>query len=337
MIRDHHEAYIGWDEFCDNQTMLEKNQTNKEPMLLSGPAREGLALLHGLLICGKCGRRISVRYKGNGGIYPTYECNWLRKEGIITTACLSVRCDILDEVISERALEVLKPRQIEIAIKAVEELEKRNEAVSIQWKMRIERVEYEAQLAQRRYEEVDPSNRLVAATLERRWNDALVQVEQVKEEYAKTRREDPVVVTAENRDRILALAKDLPRLWKSPTTEAKDRKRILRLIVKDITVEKKPGEKAVVLHIRWQGGAREDISINLPLNISDRLRYPKEIVEEIRDMARELSDDDIAKGLNDKGLRSAKGKAFTPSDSLQTRDSYADSQACRGADGKRNI
>ena len=313
MIKDHHEAYIGWDEFCDNQTMLEKNQTNKEPMLLSGPAREGLALLHGLLICGKCGRRISVRYKGNGGIYPTYECNWLRKEGIITTACLSVRCDILDEVISERALEVLKPRQIEIAIKAVEELEKRNEAVSIQWKMRIERIEYEAQLAQRRYEEVDPSNRLVAATLERRWNDALVQVEQVKEEYAKTRREDPVVVTAENRDRILALAKDLPRLWKSPTTEAKDRKRILRLIVKDITVEKKPGEKAVVLHIRWQGGAREDISINLPLNISERLRYPKEIVEEIRDMARELSDDDIAKGLNDKGLRSAKGKAFTPS------------------------
>jgi len=313
MIRDHHEAYIDWDEFCKHQTMLEKNQTNKEAMLLGGPARDGLALLHGLLICHKCGRRISVKYKGNGGIYPTYECNWLRKEGVVTAACLSVRCDILDTVISERALEAIKPQQIEIAIKAVEELEKRNESISNQWKMRIERAEYEVQLAQRRYEEVDPSNRLVTATLEMRWNDALVQLEQVKEEYAKTQRENPVVVTSENRDRILALAKNLPRLWKSTTTEAKDRKRILRLIIKDITVEKQPGQKELILHIRWQGGTCEDISIALPLNISDRLRYPKEIVENIRDMARELSDDNIVDALNEKSIRSAKGKAFTPS------------------------
>ena len=313
MIREHHEAYVNWDEFCKNQTMLEKNQTNNEAMPLSGPAREGLALLHGLLICSKCGRRISVRYKGNGGIYPTYECNWRRKEGLITTACLSVRCDILDNVITERALAVIEPMQIDIAIKAMEELEKRNESFSNQWKMRIERAEYEAQLAQRRYEEVDPSNRLVAATLEKRWNDALVNIEQIKEEYDKTRQEDPVIVTQENRERILALAKDLPRLWKAPTTEAKDRKRILRLIIKDITVEKKHGHKEIILHIRWHGGACEDISITLPLNISDRLRYPKEVVEAVRAMAREMSDNDIANALNNKGLHSAKGKAFNPS------------------------
>ena len=153
----------------------------------------------------------------------------------------------------------------------------------------------------------------MAATLERRWNDALVQLEQVKEEFAKIRREDPVIVTPENRDRILALAKDLPRLWKSPTTEAKDRKRILRLIVKDITVEKKQGQKEVVLHIRWHGGASEDVFVALPLNISDRLRYPQWIIEEVREMALRLSDNDIANELNNKGIKSAKGKSFNPS------------------------
>jgi DNA invertase Pin-like site-specific DNA recombinase len=313
MIQDHHEAYIGWDVFCRHQTMLEKNQTNEEATLIGGPAREGLALLHGLLICGKCGRRISVRYKGNGGVYPTYECNWLRKEGVATASCLSVRCDILDTAASKRTLEVINPQQLEIAIKAVEQLEKRNESISNQWKMRIERAEYEASLAQRRYEEVDPSNRLVAATLENRWNEALLQLQQVKDNLSKAKRKDPAIVTPENRNQILALAKDLPRLWKSATTEAKDRKRILRLIIKDITVEKKQGQKELTLHVRWHGGACEDIPIALPLSISDRLRYSEEIVEEIRHMARDMSNRDIACALNKKGRRSAMGKSFTPS------------------------
>jgi hypothetical protein len=123
---------------------------------LTGPPREGLALLQGLLLCGNCGRRLTVRYRGNGGIYPTYECNWLRREGLATRSCLHLRCDILDHAVSERLLQVIHPAHLQIALDALRELEQRDEALSQQWRMRIERADYEAQLAQRRYEEVDP-------------------------------------------------------------------------------------------------------------------------------------------------------------------------------------
>jgi len=182
IIQDHHPGYITWNTFLDNQTMLEKNQTNGEETRLSGPAREGLALLQGLLLCGKCGRRLMVRYKGNGGIYPMYECTRLKREGLANKSCMHARCDLLDDAVATRVLEVLEPAHIEIALKALEELERQDNRIDRQWQMRLERAEYEAQLRQRRYEEVDPSNRLVAATLERRWNEALQDLEKLRQE-----------------------------------------------------------------------------------------------------------------------------------------------------------
>jgi len=313
MIEGHHEGYITWADYLRNRSVLEKNQTNKESMLLSGVAREGLAMLQGLLLCGTCGRRLSVRYKGNGGIYPTYECNWLRREGVATKSCMSLRCDLLDHAISQRVLEVLQPAQIELAIKAVDELEKRNDTVIKQWRMRIERAEYEAELCQRRYEEVDPSNRLVAGTLERRWNEALVKLEQTQQEYAASQRTESLAATAEQRAQILALAEDLPRLWNAPTTPSRERKRILRLLIKDITVETLTGTRKVVLHLRWQGGACEDKTFERPLPVSDQLRYPSPLVERIRKLACTHPDPDIAAALNREGLLSAKGKPFTTS------------------------
>ena len=167
-IKDHHEGYISWEEYQHNAIVLQQNQTNGVETMLSSAAREGLALLQGVLICGICGRRMTVRYQGNGGLYPVYECNWRKREGLTGKSCMMFRCDIVDEAVARRILEVLKPEQIEIAMKALEELERRNRAADNQWCMRIKRAEYEAQLAQRRYEEVDPSNRLVAA----RWKNA---------------------------------------------------------------------------------------------------------------------------------------------------------------------
>ncbi|MEJ2040925.1 MAG: recombinase family protein, partial [Desulfosarcinaceae bacterium] len=134
LIRDHHEAYISWEAFMNHKKILENNQTNGEETLLSGPAREGLALLQGLLVCGCCGRRLTVRYKGNGGIYPTYECNWKRKEGLSTGSCMHIRCDLIDTPITTRVLEAIKPKQIELAIKALEEIERRETAVDHQWR-----------------------------------------------------------------------------------------------------------------------------------------------------------------------------------------------------------
>jgi DNA invertase Pin-like site-specific DNA recombinase len=311
IIHDHHPGYISWQTFLDNKAMLERNQTNGEDTLLSGPAREGLALLQGLLLCGSCGRRLSVRYKGNGGIYPTYECSRLKREGLAPRSCMHVRCDLLDKPIGERVLEILRPAQIEIALKALEELERQDKAVDRQWQMRLERAEYEAQLRQRRYEEVDPSNRLVAATLEQRWNQALEDLQKLRQEYTERQSSEALAVTPEQRAHARQLARDIPRLWKAPTTKAKDRKRILRLLIKDITVEKLPEPKQMVAHVRWQGGACEDIPFRLLPRACDQTRYPAKIVEEVRDFAKTSPDDQIVATLNQQGRLSATKKPFT--------------------------
>src|SRR5712691_7117424 len=310
-LKEHHEGYITLEEFFKNQERLEKNRTNGEERVLSGPAREGLALLQGLLLCGHCGRAITVRYRGNGGICPTYQCNLLRREGLATKSCMVFRCDLLDGVIAEEMLKALQPAELELALAALHELESRDQGILRQWQMRLERAEYEVALAERRYQEVDPANRLVAGTLERRWNDALVHLEELRKEAAEFQNQEANVATPEQKAKVLALARDLPRLWHAPTTQSKDRKRMLRLLIKDITVERPANQKQLLVHIRWQGGACTDISVQLPLNIADRVRYPFAVVDRIRELARNLHDGEIADRLNREGQLSAKGRPYT--------------------------
>jgi DNA invertase Pin-like site-specific DNA recombinase len=312
-IPDHHEAYITWEEFLQNQTILLRNLTCAEENILTGPAREGLALLQGLLLCGNCSRRLTIRYRGNGGIYPTYECNWLRREGLATRSCLHVPCGILDDAVSERLLQVIHPAQLQIALDALRELEQRDEALSQQWRMRIERADYEAQLAQRRYEEVDPANRLVAATLERRWNDALNQLQETQKKFEDFQATHARATTPQQQEEMLSLARDFPQLWKAPTTQAKDRKRMVRLLVKDITIKKTDKPKQLLAQIRWQGGATETLVVDLPPAIADRLRYPDQVIARVQELAATLADDEIAATLNRENRRSAKGKTFNGS------------------------
>ncbi len=309
-IQDHHESYITWEEFIENRQLLEANRTNGEATLVSGPAREGAALFQGLLLCGLCGHRLTVRYKANGGVCPYYECNWRKRDGLSASQCMSIRSDFLDAAITNRVFEVLKPAQLEIALKALEQLQNRDQVISKQWQMRIERAKYEAQSAERRYTEVDPSNRLVAATLERSWNDALLNVANVKQQHDQFQQQHALAVTAEQKKLILALSQDLPRLWHEPTTTAKDRKRMLRLLIKDITVDRAVSEGKVTLHLRWHGGCCEDIGPDLPQKAADKVRYPEEVVERVRELALELPDALVAKALNKEGRISAKGKPF---------------------------
>ena len=311
-LHEHHEGYITWEEFLKNQERLEKNRTNGEETVLSGAAREGLALLQGLLLCGQCGRALTVRYTGNGGIYPCYQCNWLRREGLASKDCMSFRCDRLDAAIAEEVLAALQPAELELALAALEELEVRDGTIFRQWQMRLERAEYEAALAERRYQEVDPSQRLVAATLERRWNAALLQCEEIEKQAAQFQRQEARAATAEQKAKVLALARDLPRLWRASTTEAKDRKRMLRLLIKDITVEK-PNRKQLAVHIRWQGGADSDLCVQIPPNRADRVRYSAAVVDRVRGLAQSLPNVEIAEQLNQAGLVSALGKPFTAS------------------------
>jgi len=310
-LSEHHEAYITEEEYFANLERLQKNRTNGEGTVLSGPAREGLALLQGLLLCGNCGRALTVRYRGNDGICPAYLCNWLHHQALATKDCMSFRCDVVDSAIAEEIFKVLQPAELELALGALRELETRDQAMMRQWQMRVQRAEYEAALAERRYEEVDPSNRLVASTLERRWNEALLRVEDLKKQAADFQQQKARVMTPEQKEKVLALARDLPRLWHAPSTQAKDRKRMLRLLIKDITVEKSAVPKQLLLHIRWQGGASSERSVQLPLNMPDRVRYPDAVVQRIRELAQSLPDDEIAAQLHRDGHTSAKGRPYT--------------------------
>lgn len=313
LIKDHHEGYIRWEDFIENRRVLAKNQTNGKATLLPGPAREGLALLQGLLICADCGRKISIRYQGNGGLYPVYQCTWRKRDGVSRKHCIHLACRILDEAMDGRIVDILQPSEIELAVRAFEELECRTGAIERQWQFKIERAEYEAQLAQRRYEEVDPSNRLVASTLERRWNDTLVNLEAIRQRYKDHQKQEGLADRAKRKSEILSLGKDLPRLWRAKTTQAKDRKRILRLLIKDITVKRAQGEKHVKLQIRWQGGATEEIIVEIPPNAPDKWRHSAQMVERVREMATTLTDKQIAEQFNEEGLKSNKGNDYTAS------------------------
>jgi DNA invertase Pin-like site-specific DNA recombinase len=322
LIQQHHPGYISWDDYLENQQMLERNQTNTPEQCSSGAAREGRALLQGLLLCAHCGRKLSPRYTGNGGIYPVYECTRRQTDMHYSSECVRIQADLIDQNVGDRILEILRPDQIEIALRAVKELERRGQAVDQQWRMRIERLEYQTQLAQRRYEEVDPSNRLVAGTLEKRWNDALEELKAAQEELHRSRQQQGLELTEEQKGQLRALAKDLPKLWKSPTTSAQDRKRMLRLLVKDITVEKKRAERKVELHIRWQGGAVENLSLDIPLAAPDRVRYPEALVNRVRSLAATMTDAQITAALDQEGLLSATGKRFTLTIVKQLRSKY---------------
>ena len=310
-IPDHHPGYITWDRFLANRHRLEANKTNGE--VIGGPAREGLCLLQGLLVCGSCGRRLTVRYTGNGGLYPTYECNHARREALTRQACVTTRATPVDAAISERLLAAVTPVTIELALKALTSLEERDQAIAAQWHRRIERARYEADLAERRYEAVDPANRLIAATLESRWNDALKRVTELEAELASFERRTLRTITADQKQQILQLAGNFPRLWTAPTTKARDRKRMLRALIKDITIAKGREPRQLLLQIRWQGGATETVELALPPKRPDAVRYPPGIVARIRQLAIDRVDDEIAASLDREGLKSATNKRFTAS------------------------
>lgn len=173
----------------------------------------------------------------------------------------------------------------------------------------MERAGYEAALAQRRYEKVDPDNRLVASTLEAQWNEALSELDRLRKQYEEQQQNE--AVTAQEQESIRRLAHDLPALWNAATTQARDRKRILRLLIKDITVEKLEDPKRTVLHVRWQGGACEDIVVHATQPSGNGLSYPMDVVELVRQMASSMHDGQIAAELNRRGMHSATDRPFT--------------------------
>jgi len=311
IIPDHHPGYITWDQFLANRKRLTANRTNSE--VLPGPTREGLCLLQGLLLCGTCGRRLSSRYTGNGGLYPIYECNRKRREGLAQHTCVTAPSKPLDDAIAERLLTAVTPMTIKLAFEALANLEERDKVVAAQWRRRIERARYDVELAERRYEEVDPSNRLIAGTLEKRWNDAMQRLLELEAELANLERQTMRSITAEQKQQILRLGRDFPRLWNASTTTSCDRKRMLRLLISDITVVDGPKPRLLQLQIRWQGGATETIEVYRRQKRADAIRYPDSFVAKIRGLSEQYDNHEIASLLNSEGLTSSTGKPFTAS------------------------
>jgi hypothetical protein len=210
-------------------------------------------------------------------------------------------------------LTAVTPLTIKLALEALANLEARDKAISAQWHRKIERARYDADLAERRYEEADPSNRLVAGTLEKRWNDAMQRMIELEAEVAKFELQAMRSLTPEQKQQVLQLGKDFPRLWKAPTTSACDRKRMLRLLIRDITVVKGAEPKLLHLQIRWQGGATETIDVRRQPNRAEATRYPDTFVAKIRTMAEKYDDKEIAARLKGEAQASSTGKPFTVS------------------------
>jgi hypothetical protein len=217
----------------------------------------------------------------------------------------------LDNAIAARLMTAVTPLTIKLALEALTNLEERDRAVAAQWRRRIERARYDVELAERRYEESDPSNRLVTGTLEKRWNDAMQRFRELEVELANFERRTMHSVTAEQKQQIMRLVRDFPRLWNAPTTTSCDRKRLVRLLINDITVVDDLEQKLLQLHIRWQGGATETIKVHRPPKRADAVRYPDAFVAEIRALAELYDNHEIVARLNGDGVKNSTGKPFT--------------------------
>jgi hypothetical protein len=206
---------------------------------------------------------------------------------------------------------VLTPANVTIAINALDQIEKRNASMDKQWQMNIQRCEYQADIAQRRFEQVDPANRLVAASLEKNWNLALEKLNLANNEYQQYQTKRETEFPSHKRKEIVALAKSIPALW-SKTTNTKDKKRIVRLLISDITVTKDRDKKILFLNVRWQAGPLEQIQVALPLHAADKIRYPQAFVDKVRALTMQYGDDKKTVAvLESQRILGATGKPFT--------------------------
>lgn len=306
-IPNHHQAYISWDDFEENQKLLASNQTNGER---SGPAREGAALLPGIILCGRCGRRMTVRYTGTGGIRPAYECVGRWEHGNKAT-CSSVPADVVDKAVSEKILSVMKPSELEISLKVIRSIGDADRMSEKQWLLTIERAQYEAERAERQFMLADPENRLVVRSLETNWNQKLKALEQAKRDYAVYTSGKSWVPSPEEEQDLLNLARRIPEIWNAPSASPREKKRIIRILIEDITVISEKRCPDFSIGIRFRSGKCEQLSLKKPLPCADRKRHTDDTIALIRDLALSMDDHEIADHLNRNGLTTPEGKSFT--------------------------
>ena len=333
LIQASHPAYLSWEQFLVNQQRLRDNRfvTGTE----KGAARSGAALLQGIAYCGRCGRRMGMCYVGRDS-YPLYVCRRHTDTGE-SIRCQSVAALGVDAFVERRILEAIRPAGIEASIAAIAELERRAEDLRRQWQHRIAQAEYEAGLARRRYEAVDPENRLVTGNLERDWEEKLREVEALQKEYAERMSQPPLRIDGEERSRLHELSRDLPRLWHARTTKSSDRKRVVRILVQEVWLTQQDEPRLTSVQIHWQTGAVTQGEVARPLPIGLRFRTPASLVQRIREMERTKRPREIAAVLTSEELKTAQGKPFTaPRVRALLREwKHKETQAKKSGDGKQ--
>jgi DNA invertase Pin-like site-specific DNA recombinase len=308
LIREKHAGYIDWEEYERNQRHLRDNCQSYGADRRKSPPREGPALLQGLLLCGCCGKRMTVRYHSRRGqLSPDYVC---QREGIehAEPICQHIPGSSIDEAVGNLLVEAVTPVTLEVALAVQQELQSRLEESDRLRQQQVERSRYEAELARRRYLRVDPDNRLVADSLEADWNAKLKMLTEAQELCERQREQDRKAVNDQQQAAILSLASTFPQLWRDPAMPDRERKRIVRLLLEDVTLIRGDG---IMLHLRFKGGAQRTIQLPLPLRSWEQRQTSKEAVAEIDRLLDLHTYPEIALKLNENGLTSGEGNPFT--------------------------
>jgi DNA invertase Pin-like site-specific DNA recombinase len=310
LIWDHHPGYIDKATFDANRERIAANTRPRahEP---GGAVREGAALLQGIAVCGRCGRKLKVHYQGRRGHQsPAYHCPSSILVANRGSWCLRVGGAQIDQAVAGALLAALTPAGVKAALTAAEALEQDHDAALGQWRLQVERAQYQAERAERRYRQVEPEHRLVARGLERDWEDALTALHAAQAELELREQQRPKALTAAEREQLLALGADLGRVWSAPSTTDRDRKQLLRCLIEEVILDIAREERRASVSIRWKGGAITELAVTLP-KPQPAIRTDEDTIELLTRLAAHYDDAMIAGILNRQGRRSATGERFT--------------------------
>lgn len=309
LIPDAHEGYIRWAEYEANVQRLHESARARGQDRRWSPPREGPALLQGLAVCGTCGERMTTQYhvRDDGTRRPRYVCQ-LRRLQRGEPGCQSVAGRDLDQAIGELLIETMTPLSLELTLSVEDELRARAEEVDRLRRHAIEHARYEAELAERRYRRVDPDHRLVAEALEGDWNEKLRALAEAHAHYAQQTAANQKELDDEQRQEILRLATDVPRLWRDPRTPDREKKRIAQFLIEDVTLIRDHGLTA---HVRFKGGASRTLTLPLPRSAADLRRTDAEVVERIDQLLNHHTEAEVLELLNAEGRRTGTGLPFT--------------------------
>lgn len=303
--KDHHEGYISWSDFERNQKILADN-TNMKGMLVKGSVRKGCGLLAGLLRCGHCGQKLRISYGGSRGQSERYFC--VGQERIKGNSnCISFGGFRVEKEIENIVLQMLSPLGIDASVKAVSKIENKNNQRISHIDCALEQARYEADRAYRQYNSVEPENRIIAKELEKKWNQALVIVQELETEL--NRIEKPKPLGNEEKKELMSLCSDVDYVWNHASSTFEIKKRILRTILKEIVVTIENNMIHLILH--WQGGDHSEVYVKKNKVGENRLKSTEEIVTLINNLSRIKNNKDIACLLNRLGRKTGRGNAWT--------------------------